>query len=257
MNAIKAGIVAGIIGFGILIVELFSLIFLAKAFPVSQIPFIVLTTGLLTFAITGALAGIFASRHVMSTKGALLPGLIAGAIVALAELLKMASLMFSIMGGPHGVDMLQAALPGVLLRAPITIALSGLCSALAVFFTRELYWSIPVLEQDRDPASLKNVYDELWKDATTIIVDMNRSIRVYLIAGILMLICGLVVLGMGLAGWQYLSPRGGSASDFVIVIGEIAGGLIQVVISPYLLYWYFKLRGRYSKLMLMEKSLGD
>ncbi len=138
MNAIKAGILAGIIGIGLLIVEFFSLMSLVKVFPNSQIPFILVITGLLTFVIPGALAGIFASRHVMSTKGALLPGLIAGAIVALVELLRMASLIFPVLGGQHGIDLLIVALPGFLIQAPITIALSGLCSALAVFFTREL-----------------------------------------------------------------------------------------------------------------------
>ncbi|CAJ37148.1 hypothetical protein [Methanocella arvoryzae] len=256
MNAIKAGISAGILGIVLIVAKLFTMMLLVKAFPVSEMGFIGLATTLLCYAVPGALAGIFASRHVMSTKESLLPGLIAGGIVTFVKILIAASIIFPVIGGEHGKDLVLPMLISILLQAPFTIVLCGLCSALAVFFTRELYWSIPAREQDPDPAALKTLYDELWKDATTLVIDMNRSIRVYLFGGVLMLICGLVILGMGLAGWQYLSPRGGAASDYVIVIGEIAGGLIQIIISPYLLYWYYKLKKRYSRLIQMEKTLG-
>ncbi|WP_424359231.1 hypothetical protein [Methanocella sp. MCL-LM] len=252
----KAGIIAGVIGVVLLIVELYPMAILARSFPFSEMEFISTTIRLLSFAIPGALAGILASRYVMSTKESLLPGLISGTIVAFAELLRMASIIFPFMGGEHGKDVVLTGLIHLLLRDPFSIALCGLCSALAVFFTRELYWSIPQSDRDSDPYALKKLYDELWNDASTLIIDMNRSIRVFLFAGILMLICGIVILGMGLSGWQYISLRGAAASDYVIVIGEISCGLIQLIIGPYLLYWYYILKKRYTRLMQMEKSLG-
>jgi hypothetical protein len=83
-----------------------------------------------------------------------------------------------------------------------------------------------------------------------------------------MLIVGMVILCYGIAGWQHIDSIENSISnnyigqnlvtpsEYLIVFCEIVGGIVLLITGPYLLYWYYELKKRYSRLMAVEKTLG-
>jgi hypothetical protein len=258
MRVIKSGVIAGIAGIAVSIAGIFFIAYLSREYPASFFMYVSLAIELLYIAFPGVLAGILSSREITSKKDSIVPGLVAGAIVAAADMLLMLVMIIS-MGG-YGMSAVQDGPAlfwiGFMARCALSIVLSGLCSALAVFLTRELYWSIPSPDRERDPHDLKEVYDTLWADARTMVLDMNRSIRVYLFVGILIILCGMAILANGVDRWQHASTIGANAFSYFLALFEVAGGLIQFILGAYLLYWYDKLKKRYSRLMQMEKTLG-
>ncbi len=101
---------------------------------------------------------------------------------------------------------------------------------------------------------LKVLYDDLWKDARTLVIDMNRSILLYLLAGCLMLVFGFVILAYAAVSLQHIFSGSGDPADYFAAIGETIGGVIQIIVGPLLISWYFKLRSRYAKLTTIEKG---
>jgi uncharacterized membrane protein len=109
--------------------------------------------------------------------------------------------------------------------------------------------------EDEELPQLKALYDELWTDARTMIKDMNKSIFVYLFAGFLTLVFSTIIIGSGISDWNKIFSGDASTLTYFYVIAETFGSVVYVIFSIMLLYWYRKLRGRYSKLIKMEKSL--
>jgi len=112
-----------------------------------------------------------------------------------------------------------------------------------------------VTDEVKELPQLKALYDELWTDARTMIKDMNKSIYVYLFAGFLTLVFSTIMIGNGISNWNKIFSGEASTLTYFYVIAETFGSVAYVIFSITLLYWYRKLRGRYSKLIKMEKSL--
>jgi len=103
---------------------------------------------------------------------------------------------------------------------------------------------------------LKVVYDELWRDARTMVRDMNRTIRSVFLVGFFML-WGAVMQSLS-AHQIYMKILGGStrwldqfylyAISFVVVM--VAGGIGT-------LRAYSELKRRYARLSELEKTLED
>ena len=109
---------------------------------------------------------------------------------------------------------------------------------------------------DEELTQLKELYDELWNDARSLIKDMNKSIYVYLFAGFLSLVFSAIMIGSGISNWNKVFSGDTDTLTYVYVIAETFGSVIYVAFGITLLYWYRKLKGRYSKLIKMEQSLG-
>jgi len=110
-------------------------------------------------------------------------------------------------------------------------------------------------DEDKELLQLKALYDELWSDARTMIKDMNKSIYVYLFAGFLSLVFSTIMIGSGISNWNKIFSGDAGTLTYVYVIAETFGSVIYVIFGVTLLYWYRKLKGRYSKLVRMEESL--
>ena len=110
-------------------------------------------------------------------------------------------------------------------------------------------------DEDKELPQLKALYDELWNDARTMIKDMNKSIFVYLFAGVLSFVFSIIMIGSGISNWNKIFLGDASTLTYVYVIAETFGSVIYVIFGITLLYWFRKLSGRYSKLIKMEKSL--
>jgi hypothetical protein len=112
-----------------------------------------------------------------------------------------------------------------------------------------------VADEDEELLQLKALYDELWSDARSMIKDMNKSVFVYLFAGFLSLVFSTIMIGSGIASWNKIFSGDAETLTYVYVIAETFGSVIYVAFGIALLYWYRKLKGRYSKLIKMEESV--
>ena len=83
---------------------------------------------------------------------------------------------------------------------------------------------------------------------------MYRSIQLYLLAGVFTLIYGFVILAYALVSWQRIYSGSTEIADYAAAIGETIGGVIQIIVGPLLIRWYFKLKSRYASLASMEKG---
>jgi hypothetical protein len=110
-------------------------------------------------------------------------------------------------------------------------------------------------DENEELPQLKELYDELWDDARSLIKDMNKSIYVYLFAGFLSLVFSVVMIGSGISNWNKIFSGDANTLTYVYVTAETFGSFVYVAFGIALLYWYRKLRGRYSKLIKMEQSL--
>lgn len=110
---------------------------------------------------------------------------------------------------------------------------------------------------NNDIGELKTLYDELWQDARTLVKDMNRSIWVYLFGGIMTLLMAFISVVTTLS--NILLVLGGEARtlEYIYAAGGLIGTLVMAYVGIYLLVWYFRLKKRYSRLLEMEKKLGD
>lgn len=110
-------------------------------------------------------------------------------------------------------------------------------------------------DEDKELPQLKALYDELWSDARNMIRDMNKSIFVYLFAGFLSFVFSTIMIGSGISNWNKIFSGDTNTLTYVYVIAETFGSVIYIAFGITLLYWYQKLKGRYSKLIKMEQSL--
>ena len=103
---------------------------------------------------------------------------------------------------------------------------------------------------------LKEIYDELWTNAKTLVKDMRKSISMYSYAGFLTLLIG-VTIGMISFVPSFLNIISGNYT-ILYWYNVIVGGITIVVTIPYgakLLQVYRELKNKYSKLIEMEKNL--
>ena len=112
-------------------------------------------------------------------------------------------------------------------------------------------------DENEELPGLKILYDELWSDARTVIKDMNRSIHVYLLTGFVTLAFSVIIIGTAISDWNKIFSGGASTLTYFYAIMEIPGAVFYVAFGVFLLWWYNKLRNRYSRLIQLEKTIKD
>jgi hypothetical protein len=106
-------------------------------------------------------------------------------------------------------------------------------------------------------AQLKAVYDELWRDASTMVRDMNRMIKSVYLAGFFMLAtAGLQALS---AHQLYMKIIGGSARwlDQFYFYATSLGVIIMIVGGLSTMRTHNELKKRYARLSELENTLED
>jgi hypothetical protein len=111
--------------------------------------------------------------------------------------------------------------------------------------------------EDESLTQLKMVYDELWRDARTMIKDMNRTIKsVFLVSFFMFWGAGMQFLS---AHQVYMKILGGSTRvlDYFYLTAISLGVIIMVVAGIWTLRSYNELKNRYARLIELEKRLED
>jgi hypothetical protein len=106
-------------------------------------------------------------------------------------------------------------------------------------------------------AQLKTVYDELWRDAKTMVRDMNRSIKSVYLSGFFML---LMACMQALSAHQvYMKILGGSTMwlDYFYLYAISLGVIVMIVGGVWTLRSYNELKKRYANLIDLEKTLEE
>jgi hypothetical protein len=114
-----------------------------------------------------------------------------------------------------------------------------------------------MLDEDNELAELKELYDELWNDGRTMIKDMNRSIYVYLFAGFITFVFSLIIIGTAFSDWNKILTGSATNLTYFYAVMEIPGAVLYVAFSVFLIYWYNKLKNRYSRLIHLERTIKD
>jgi hypothetical protein len=104
---------------------------------------------------------------------------------------------------------------------------------------------------------LKNLYDELWRDARTMIKDMNKGITTVFFFGIVMF--ALVPIELGITIRTYASISAGSTRwlDYLYLVGTAIGSVVCLLAGVMYMRFYFKLKKRYANLIELEKTLEE
>lgn len=111
--------------------------------------------------------------------------------------------------------------------------------------------------EDEELTQLKTLYDELWHDAKTMIKDMNRSIYMYFFSGFITLAFSVIMIGTAISDWNKIVLGNASTLTYFYAIVETSGSVMMAIFGVSLLYWYYKLKNRYSRLIRMGKTLED
>ena len=114
-----------------------------------------------------------------------------------------------------------------------------------------------MVDEDKELPELKALYDELWSDGRTMIKDMNRSIYVYLFTGFITLVFSVIIIGTAISDWNKILSGSATSLTYFYVIMEIPGAVFYVAFGVFLLYWYIKLKNRYSRLIRLERTIKD
>ena len=112
-------------------------------------------------------------------------------------------------------------------------------------------------EEDKELPKLKALYDELWSNARNMIKDMRQSIFIYLFTGFITLAFSSIMIGTAISDWNKILSGTATTLTYIYAIGGTFGAVFYVVFGVLLLYWYNKLRNRYSRLIRLEKNIED
>lgn len=258
----KSGLMAGAIGDTFIVL---SLVVLGNIFTIFKeqnalFALLVLLSSLLAFAVAGLSSGILVSPYARNDMESFKSGLVSGAIVASLLVLFIASMIvldprFIMVGPPAGA---WSVALGISVMAIVLLSLVALAGMISMVYTS--YGRLKGRESaethagDEELGDLKALYDDLWKDARTLVADMNRSIQMYLFAGLLMLVLGLITLCYAAVSLQRIYSGSPTPADYAAAIGETFGGLLMVIVGPLLIRWYYRLKSRYAHLASIEKG---
>ena len=114
-----------------------------------------------------------------------------------------------------------------------------------------------MVNEDKELPELKELYDEMWNDGRTLIKDMNRSIYVYLFAGFITLVFSVIIIGTAISDWNKILTGTTTEFTYFYAMMEIPGAVLYVAFGIFFIYWYTKLKNRYSKLIKLERTIKD
>ncbi|UCH71194.1 MAG: hypothetical protein JSV29_04305 [Candidatus Bathyarchaeota archaeon] len=111
--------------------------------------------------------------------------------------------------------------------------------------------------ENKELAELKTVYDELWSDAKIMIKDMNNSITMVFLFGVVMFAMFTIEMGTAIEMYSKIASGSARALDYFYLVATAFGSVVTVVAGVTMLRWYYKLKNRYAKLIQLEKNLED
>ena len=104
---------------------------------------------------------------------------------------------------------------------------------------------------------LKKVYDELWRDAKTMIKDMNASIKMVFFCGwLLFVVASLELLS---AHQTYVRIAEGSTRglDYFYLVMMLGSAVFLIGAGVLMIRYYKTLKNRYASVIQLKKTIED
>ena len=111
--------------------------------------------------------------------------------------------------------------------------------------------------EDMELTPLKKVYDELWRDAKTMIKDLNNNITIVFLFGLTLLAIAPMELGTVVQMYARITTGSTRWLDYFFLIGSSIGMVISPIAGVAMIRWYYKLKNRYARVVELEKRLED
>ena len=113
------------------------------------------------------------------------------------------------------------------------------------------------MNDENEMSNLKDLYDELWSDAKTLVQDMAGSIKLYRNSSYLLLAMNLYPL-YWLFMWAFIIPRHlFDDSGLYSMLSYLVAIVILTYFGIKLQKVYLKLKCRYEKLLKMKSEFED
>jgi len=113
------------------------------------------------------------------------------------------------------------------------------------------------MQNEDEIPKLKEVYEELWSDAKTLIKDMTRSITFILLSSFFVLIFSVFPISLA---YIFLLQILAGNTHWLVRIFLIVSSVCSIFYMVFGVKWlllYFRLRTRYAKLIEIEKTIED
>jgi hypothetical protein len=111
--------------------------------------------------------------------------------------------------------------------------------------------------ENEELAALKTLYDELWRDARTMVKDLNKSITSIFLFGVVLVCMAPINLSMVIDMYSKIAAGSTSALNYFYLVSISVGVIVSVAAGVMMLRYYFQLKKRYAKVIELEKTLGD
>jgi uncharacterized protein YybS (DUF2232 family) len=109
-------------------------------------------------------------------------------------------------------------------------------------------------QDEEELIQLKELYEELWHDAKTLVKDMKRSILMYLYSAFVTFAVAALGFSYSTVYWVGLLYGNTSILNYIGAIIEPVSSVVITIFGITLLRWYFRIKKRYSRLTEIEKS---
>jgi len=107
-------------------------------------------------------------------------------------------------------------------------------------------------------AELKTLYDDLWRDARTMIKDLNTSITSIFLFGVTMLALASTAVPNSIEMYSRIAAAGFTwGVNYIYLAASSFGAVVALPAGVLMLRYYFQLKKRYAKVIELEKALGD
>ncbi|MDH5390017.1 MAG: hypothetical protein OEX10_02560 [Candidatus Bathyarchaeota archaeon] len=113
------------------------------------------------------------------------------------------------------------------------------------------------MEDTEEISKLNEVYEELWKDAKTLIKDMKDGILMYRFSSILIFLMAVLTFSLFINYFSRILAGSTALWDIFNVGTEIFAIFFFIILGYRLFRFYNKLKDRYAKLLELEKDLED
>lgn len=113
------------------------------------------------------------------------------------------------------------------------------------------------MENEEEIPKLRELYDELWHDAKTMIRDMKEGISMYKFSGIFICLYAYFAFWITLTGSLKIIAGGADLTSYFNAFFGAFAIVFFALFGLRLIRFYYKLKERYAKLLEMEKKIED
>jgi len=111
--------------------------------------------------------------------------------------------------------------------------------------------------EEMELTPLKKVYDELWRDAKTMIKDMHAGIRMFFFFGWMLFVVAALELLSAHQTYRRIVAGSMRGLDYFYLIFMLGSAVFLIVAGVLMIHYYKTLKNRYARVIQLEKTIED